>query len=397
MEYKLKSNESLEAYKVRLCKNKDLYDLRWQDISELWFDETAEKKSPDWFRKFWRFYSEGYNDAAKDNSGSNEQIQELEEKIIEFEQMKIRYADRKREYFNPNRVEARMKELIEVALDEVKKLSFSKPLEWSIKEFENNSDREGLLLISDTHYGLFANNYWNDFDNDEFKRRMTKLVNKTIEYGHLHEIKTLNVFLLGDLINGLIHQITRINNTVDAVTQTVHVSEIISEVLAKLANEFEHVKVYNVRGNHDRVTPNKKDEIAKESFNDFVPHFLQLRLGHIKNIELMKNKYDDEIIVADILGYKVFGVHGHKDKVKDVNHNLSQMTREFADYIVMGHTHHHEENEDHGVEIIVNRCFSGVDEYAKDIRRTSKAAQMFIVFDREEARMASYDIKFKCK
>lgn len=394
MEYKIKPEESHDSYKIRLCKNKDLYDLRWQDLSELWFEETGEKKSSDWFRKFWRYYSEGYEDAAKNNAGVAEQIQELEEKTLEFEQMKIRYADRKREYFNPNRVEARMKEYMDVAMDEVRNLSKTKPLAWERKSYSNTKDREGLLLISDTHYGLFANNHWNNFNNEEFKRRMKRLVNKSIEYGHLHKVKVLNVFLMGDLINGLIHQITRINNTVDAVTQTIHVSEIISEVLNELANEFEHVKVFNIRGNHDRVTPNKKDEIAKESFNDFIPHFLQLRLGHVKNIELVKNEYDDEIIVTDILGYKVFGVHGHKDKVKDVNHNLSQMTKVFADYIVMGHTHHHEENEDHGVEIIVNRSFSGVDEYSKDIRKTSKAGQMFIVFDREEARMASYDIKF---
>ena len=46
MEYKLKSEESLESYKIRLCKNKDLYDLRWQDISELWFEETAVQTWP---------------------------------------------------------------------------------------------------------------------------------------------------------------------------------------------------------------------------------------------------------------------------------------------------------------------------------------------------------------
>jgi predicted phosphodiesterase len=394
MDYKLKPEETLDSYKIRLCKNKDLYDLRWQDISELWFEETAEKKSPDWFRKFWRFYSEGYEAATKNNAGLTEQIQELEDKTIEFEQMKIRYADRKRDYFNPNRIEARMKEYIDVALNEVKKLNYTKPLSWERKEFLNDSDREGLLVISDTHYGLFANNYWNDFNNEEFKRRMIRLVNKTIEHGKTNNIKVLNVFLLGDLINGLIHLITRISNTVDAVTQTIQVSEILSEVLNQLANKFEQIKVFNVRGNHDRVTPNKKDEIAKESFNDFIPEFLKLRLINAKNISFCENQFDDEIIVTDILGYKIFGVHGHKDKVTNVNHNLSQMTKSFADYIIMGHTHHHEENEDHGVEIIVNRSFSGVDDYAKDIRRTSKPAQMFIVFDREEGRLASYDIKF---
>lgn len=397
MEYKLKPDESLDSYKKRLCKNKDLYDLRWEDISELWYETTGDKKSPDWFRKWWRFYSEGFEDAAKSNADVSEQIQELEEKTIEFEQMKIRYQDRKRDYFNPNRIEARMKEYIDVAINEIKNLNHTKPLVWNKKEFINDSEKEGLLVISDTHYGLFANNYWNDFNNEEFVCRLKQLVAKTIEHGHRHGIKKLHVFLLGDLINGLIHQITRITNTVDAVTQTVHVSEFLSDAINEIANEFEYIKVYNVRGNHDRVTPNKKDEIAKESFNDFIPEFLKLRLQKAKNVEFVKNEYDDEIIVTDILGYTIFGVHGHKDKVKDVNHNISQMTKRFADYIIMGHIHHHEENEDHGVEVIVNRSFSGVDDYAKDIRRTSIAGQMFIIFDKEEGRFASYDIKFKSK
>ncbi|AKO91922.1 hypothetical protein BEH_07295 [Priestia filamentosa] len=393
MEYKIKSNESVDAYRIRLCKNKDLYDLRWKDLPPLWFEATGENKSPDWFRKFWRFYSEGYQDATTDNSDVSEQLLELEDKIVEFEQMKIRYADRKREYFKPNRVEARMKEYFEVATEEIKKLNHTKPLSWVDRTFVNDSTKEGLLLISDTHYGMFAKNYWNDFNNEEFKRRMKKLITRTVSHSQLHKVKVMNVFLLGDLINGLIHLITRINNTEDAVTQTIQVSDILSEVLAELCNEFEEVKVYNVRGNHDRVTANKKDEIAKESFNDFIPHFLKLRLSHVKNITFMENKYDDEIIVTDILGHTIFGVHGHKDKIKNVNHDISQMTKTFAEYIVMGHYHHHEENEDHGVEIIINRSFSGVDEFAKDIRRTSKCAQKLIIFDEDEGRLATYDIK----
>jgi predicted phosphodiesterase len=175
----------------------------------------------------------------------------------------------------------------------------------------------------------------------------------------------------------------------------MQISEILAEVLVELCNEFETVKLYNVRGNHDRVTPNKKDEIAKESFNDLVPWYLKARLSHVGNLEFVENKFDDEIIVANILGHNVFGVHGHKDKVANVTHNLTMMTKIFPEYIVMGHTHHHEENEDHGVEVIVNRCFSGVDDYAKELRRTSKAAQKLIIFDKHEGRLCSYDIKLE--
>jgi len=98
MEYKRKPSESLDEYRIRLCQNKDLYDLRWQDISELWYEETSERKSPDWFRKFYRYFSEGYEYALKVNSPNEEYIKELEEKKIEFEKAKYQYQDQKREY-----------------------------------------------------------------------------------------------------------------------------------------------------------------------------------------------------------------------------------------------------------------------------------------------------------
>jgi predicted phosphodiesterase len=394
MEYKRKPDESLDEYRIRLCKNKDLYDLRWQDLSELWYEETSEKKSPDWFRKFWRYFNEGYEYAIKETPSNDEYIKELEEKKLEFEKAKYQFQDQRKEYNKLVREQARIDHVRNTLVEEVRKLNNTKPIQWFERTvYPNNYNREGLLLISDTHYGLFTKNYWNEFNNDEFKRRMKRLITKTIEYGKQNQIKTLHLFLLGDLINGLIHQTTRIINTEDAVSQTIHISEILAEVITELVNEFEYIKVYNVRGNHDRVTPNKKDEIAKESFNDLIPWYLKARLSSVKNVEFMTNKYDDEIIVADILGYKVFGTHGHRDKMSNVVQNLTLMTREFPDYVMMGHVHHHEENEIHMVEIIVNSSFSGVDDYAKEIRMTSKSAQKFIIFDKDEGRLCTYNIQ----
>jgi len=398
MEYKRKPGESLDEYKIRLCRNKDLYDLRWQDLSELWYEETSEKKSPDWFRKFYRYFNEGYEYALKENPVNEEYIKKIEEKKREFEKAKYQFQDQRREYNKLVREQARIDAVRNLLAEEVQKLNNIKPVQWYERTvYPNNFNREGLLLLSDTHYGLFTKNYWNEFNNDEFKRRVKRLITKTIEYGKQNQIKTLHLFLLGDLINGLIHQITRIINTEDAVSQTIHISEILAEVITELANEFEYIKVYNVRGNHDRVTPNKKDEIAKESFNDLIPWYLKARLSNVKNVEFVANKYDDEIIVADILGYKVFGVHGHRDKVSNVVQNLTLMTREFPDYVVMGHIHHHEENEIHKIEVIVNSSFSGVDEYAKELRITSKAAQKFIIFDKDEGRLCTFNIQLSNK
>lgn len=394
MEYKLKSDESLYDYQIRLCKNKDLYDLTWTDVSELYYEASSEKKSPDVFRKFWRYFSEGYELAKTESPESPSIIEELEEKQLEFEKAKYQFQDQKREYAKIVREQARIDHIRKEMIAEIHKLGKVKPLNYYERvSFPTNFEREGLLVISDTHYGLFAQNHWNQFDNNEFITRMKKLITKTVEYSKNHQVKTLHVFLAGDLINGLIHQVTRINNTEDAVSQTMQVSEILAESLTSLANEVEELKIYNVRGNHDRVTPNKKDEIAKESFNDLIKWYLKTRLQALKNASFLDNKYDDEIIVTDILGNTVMCVHGHKDKVSNVTHNLTMMTRQIPDYIVMGHTHHHEENEDHSCEIIVNSSFSGVDDYAKDIRKTSKAAQKFIVFDKDERRLCTYSIQ----
>ncbi len=60
--------------------------------------------------------------------------------------------------------------------------------------------------------------------------------------------------------------------------------------------------------------------------------------------------------------------------------------------ILMAHRHHHFEKEVHGVDIIQNGCLGGVEEFAKDIRTTSKAHQKFIVFEKGIGRLSTYNI-----
>lgn len=390
-------DESFLDYHIRLFSNKDEYKINSVEIAELLNKEFGSNYDESKWRKEYAQYCK-WKDYLINKDLDKEIVDKYEEIRIESEKEKIRKQDQKREYMKLIREQARIEHVKDEMIKEIKQLAKEKPLKWFERShFPTDFERESLLLLSDLHYGMFTRNYWNNFDNEEFKRRLNKLINKTIIYSKENKVKKLHLFLLGDLINGLIHQITRINNTEDAISQTMRVSELLAESISTLANEIEFVSIYNCRGNHDRVTPNKKDEIAKESFNDLIPWWLKERLSHVGNIEFVENTYDDEIVVADILGYTVFGVHGHKDKVNNVTHNLTMMTKMFPDYICMGHTHHHEENEYHEVEVIVNSSFSGVDEYAKDIRRTSKAAQKLIIFDKDESRLCTYNIQLNRK
>jgi predicted phosphodiesterase len=386
-------SENIDDYLLRLGNNKELYSLNWQQVADKMNEESKEDFGESKWRKDYFLINRGFDLAIKNNVSENEVLQEIKDKTLEFQKERVKVQDQRRVYANLVRVDARFEKIHEDILVAIKELEKNKPLNWSSKDFSNDSDREAALILSDWHKGLFARNYWNNFDNDVFNKRVIRVTEKAIKYGKENNVKVLHVLSLGDLVNGLIHVTTRILSVEDVITQTKLVAETLSEVLCKLSNEFEQIKFYQCRGNHDRVTPNKSDEISKESFADIVPWFIQARLSHINNIEFIENAYDDEIIVADILGNKIIATHGHKDKVCNVVQNLSQMLKIFPDYILMGHVHHHEENEFHNAEIIVNSSLSGVDSYAKDIRRTSKPAQKFIVFDKVETRLNTYNIR----
>lgn len=400
-EYMQRPEESALAWKYRLIigkANKEV-KLNWNEITDL----LGLSCSGEYLRKTaygilefiqWQ-QEEGLLRMDEDGVFETiEAIDRLEEKRMELEREKIRMQDQKRQVRALLREWARaekIKEDIQKAIEEVAKV---KPIKVKPKKKrKTNYTREGAVLFSDWHRGSKSNNHWNLFTDVEFEKRVRKLVDKTILYGQEQKIKTLHVFLMGDLINGLIHVTTRIENMENIVQSTKIVAETIAQVLVEFADEFDEIKVYSARGNHDRVTPNKAESVSKESFFDFIPWYLEARLKDVDNVEFIENEYDDEIIVTKICGYNVFAVHGHRDKMSNVVANLSQMIKVLPDYIFMGHYHHHEENEFHMCEVIINSSLSGTDDYAKELRRTSKAAQKFIVFDKDEGRLCTYNIR----
>ncbi|MWV44958.1 hypothetical protein GRF59_15150 [Paenibacillus sp. HJL G12] len=390
---KKNTDESIESYLYRLGSNKDTYGVTWDEITILMNEESGESFSESKWRKDFSSFKRGY-DYASSTLFEDEVYKKLTDKEIEIQKKTVQFRDQRREYNKLINEQGKIDGIRGIVVEAAHRLSENYPLLVTNKPKNTyDSNKEAALLLSDWHKGLFANSYWNKFDNNEFYKRVNKVVNRTIEDAKRHNVKTIHVFSLGDLINGWIHTTTRINSVEDVITQTMEVSESMAQVLHTLSNEFESVKFYNCRGNHDRVTPNKNDEIAKESFADIVPWFLKARLSHLSNIEFIQNTYDDEIITTEICGKTIFAVHGHRDRVGNVVENLTLMTKRIPDFCFMGHIHHHEENEVHGIEIVVNSSLSGVDAYAKEIRKTSKPAQKLIIFDNEEGRLATYNIR----
>lgn len=395
-----REGESFLDWKHRLLvskMNKEI-DYDWAEIVEI----LGLDCSADHLRKLAYGVAEYHNNIQskkvhQEIEESEDSIaKEITDKTFQMEKVKFQMADQRRELNNAKRWEARLDELEGRMLDQIYALAKVKPLVWR-PNVEHTSfaarNRESLLVASDWHRGLFADNHWNKLDDTEFERRVKRLTEKTIQHSLTHGVETLNVFGLGDFVNGIIHVTTRIGNSEDVVTQTMRVCEIIAEMLAEFANYFKVVKYYHARGNHDRVTANKNDEIAQESFADFIPFYLKARLKSFKSIQFMENEVDDEIIIAEICGKTIFATHGHKDRITNVVQNLSLMIKRIPDYVILAHYHHHEENEVQGIEVLINSSFSGVDIYAKDIRKVSNPAQKLIIFDTTEGRLCTYNIR----
>lgn len=394
MEYLKLNGESDFEYILRLVEGKSngIYDIDYVELFKLAFGVDISSTEA---RK--RYYGIKmllpYLDKEKIKNVSEDDIlAEYELKKINFEKEKIKYQDQRREYFNLLRESARLdhiKEHIEkVALDICKQ----KPLEWEFVHKTNNS-KEGVLLISDFHFGLEIENFLNTYNKEEFLKRINRLTMKTIEHGRFHGIKTLHVVNLNDLISGIIHVTVRIANTEDVIEQIQFIAEILAEVLCKFANEFEEVKFYSVLDNHSRVTPNKKEAIDSESFARFIPWYLKPRLKDISNISIIENELDGSIGIIDVCGYTCFAVHGHQDSVKTATSDLAMMIKKFPDYVFLSHYHHSQEDEIHSCEVIVNSSLCGTDEFAKRLRRTSKPAQKFMVFNGDEGRETTYSIR----
>ncbi|MGG0667677.1 metallophosphoesterase [Lederbergia citrisecunda] len=394
MDIKRLQNESLTDFKIRICSNKAILNLTWKDVADVINKETGQTFGESAYRKWFNSFNDGLEYANENNVTDSEAIQELKEKTKDFEIAKIQYQDQTREYRALLRHEARLDNLLKKMLDSIKdEINTNKPLEWVKPIYHKGSKGALTLLLSDLHRGMKTDNHWNKYDEDIFYERLNQVTQEVLEYKKLTNADEIHVFELGDAISGSIHRMTKIKETENAVESTQKVAEALSELLSVLSNSFSQVHYYNVKGNHDRVAARKEEEVRTESFHSFIVWYMKARLENHKNIVFHDNELDSEIIVAEIKGNYYFGVHGHLDSLGKVVQDLTMMTRKFAKAIFMGHYHRNYENEIHGVDLIMNGSFGGTDDYAKDVRLTSKAHQKLLWLD-ENGRKATFYLTF---
>lgn len=381
-------DETLDDYHVRLFANKEEYGLNKEQITDLLNKEADEDYSESKWRKDFAQYQK-WKDYILSKNLDEDILNKYETIRIEAEKEKIRKNDQRREYNKYIRDQARFEGLHDDIIYAIKEINDKKPLIFNNTN-TYQSEREGLILFSDWHYGMVIDNSINKFNKEVFDERVTKLVNRTIEYGIRNEISTLHVANLGDLVGGLIHVSTRVEANEDVIGQIKYVAETLSEVLSTFANTFNKVEFYNIVGNHGRTIANKNDGSIKENFEYLLLWYLQARLSRFSNITFTDEK--DGYIVTKIKDKDIVFVHGHYDKPEVSVTKIPQLIGIVPDYIFSGHIHHHFEKEFGKTTCIVNSSLIGADDYAMQGRFSSVPAQKLLIFNDEDIE-STYNIK----
>src|SRR5690606_745074 len=266
-----REDESFNDFHVRIYSKMTEYGIDKFQAAEIMNKEMGSSYDESKWRKDYAQYVKWHSYII--NKNLDEEIVKKHEEIrIDSEKEKIRKQDQRREFRKLIANQARFEQLRDEIVNAVHQLELKRPLTFSPIVSEGLSEKHGLALFSDWHFGMEVNNSLNVFNKEVFNQRVEKLVNKIIEYGKQNNISTLHIAQLGDLLSGIIHVSTRVQSNEDIIEQVKYVSETLAEVVSKLANTFETIKYYNVIGNHGR-SGHKNETGIKENFEYLIPWY----------------------------------------------------------------------------------------------------------------------------
>ena len=368
-------------------------DYDWSELK----DKYNVKCNPDTIRKgsstiFGGKFRTEYSKtkmASENNKNSGDINPELDAKIQEMRKEKIKLSDARVEYNRLIRQEARK----ESYLDMVRKIISEEvaPMNISIHYNLFNSSTDLLCHFTDIHTGIEIHNWKNNFDQGELKKRIEKYTSDILDIRGLHGSE--NCYLvIGEILSGLIHNNLRLQNNMDLIEQFKYISELISAMLYRMANHFNHIYVYVTPGNHSRVSPKKEDSLDGENMDILLPFYLKARMQNIKNISICDNTVEPEIAMFNIRGNNVFAAHGHKDSPANVVQNFTLMFGIKPDIVLLGHRHLNGLSTVYDTKIIESGSMSGTDNYATSIRKANRPEQTVSVIG-DNGLICLYDVQ----
>lgn len=365
----------------------------WKEITplvnqELFDDDESQYRDESAYRKAVK-YARDFYEAGVFGNNEDEYFKKLRIEKQELQKAKQQLSDERVEFNRQIRQEARKESYV----DMVKRIicEDTEPMNVPVHYTLFNSETDLLCHLTDIHTGIEINNWKNVFNEDILRQRIEKYTSDILDIRGLHQSQ--NCYLvIGEILSGLIHSNLRLQNNMDLMEQFKYVSELISAMLVRLANNFNHIYVYTTPGNHSRISPKKEDALDGENMDVLLPFYLKARLQNVDNLSICDNTIEPEIAMFNIRGNNVFSVHGHKDSPANVVQNFTMMFSIKPDIVLLGHRHTNGLTTVYDTKVIESGCVSGSDQFATSIRKVNRPEQTVSVIG-DNGLICLYDIQ----
>ncbi len=333
--------ETIKAYKIRLCSNKDLYELTWPKIVNLLADE-GEIVNERSLRAWWTAYLEGMTDGKLSGISDDTYLRECELKKQEWQKEKIKVQTEKLDLNRRLRESARIDLFLEYVDSAIAKLD---PIAVPEQRFTFKTANEATCEIADAHYGSeftikgLRGEIINEYSPEIFERRMWQLRDTLIDVIKREEIYKLYVLDLGDCLDGLLH----VNQLLTLKYGLVDSAFLYSEFIANWLNDLSkycHIEYRNTKGNHTETRPynSKRGEFPDENFERIVAHIVKLRVANNNRITVYET--ETNAMYFNCAGLNILGCHGQDERSMDtVIADYERFYNVPVDIVFEGHLH----------------------------------------------------------
>lgn len=403
MELERRSGESELAYHKRLIEgklvNNVLNDVDYTELSEFVY---GKQYSSDVARRM-MYGSKKTLDLIQEESQKSVSGQDIIDSIsqerAELEKERRRLFDQRREYNKLLIADGRAEHLYASLEDAAKRLNETVGAVCEYVPCDDGyiyGDSEAVLVFSDWHYGMVADNEFNKYDTHICKERVQTVVDAATRRIKLHGCRKLHVIVLGDVLQGGIHVSARVSSEELVCDQLMQVSEILAQAIIALSRVVEETEVYITYGNHARVIPNKAESIHRDNIERIIPWWMRQRFSQLSNIHVSEDT-GSEFILLNVCGHDICATHGDLDNVKPSPRLLSTLFHKRRgmniEYIILGDKHHFEGFEELGVTSQICGALCGADDYANGKRLYSTPSQLLLIVNPEDGVDAEYKLK----
>lgn len=396
------SDETQDQYFYRICKMKDSLGFTWPQIADIMNDELGCDKGESAYRKDWAAFQRIFNANIDKLVGESACIDDIRAEMRNLQKERKKLQTEKLEYNRWLREEARDELIVEHICEAIKSLP---PLDIPNVLPANvvgriHGEREGCLLIADPHYGVdlkitgLFGEVINEYSPEIFESRMWNLLTQVVDICKKEGFSSLNVYDLGDEIDGLLRVSQLFKLRYGVIESTVKYGRFITEWLNELSKHI-HVKYQMVKdSNHCqlRMLNQPKNTFKDENMSYIIAEKLIDRLENNPNFEFIQNPTG--YIFDNLAGYNVLGIHGETKKLEQAIKDFSKTYGVTIDFLVGGHKHH-QDSQNIGIQsdVIGAPSIIGVDDYALSLHKTSDPGATLFVLEKNKGKVLEYNIK----